>query len=174
MSDSKDSTEKACFGAGCYWGTEKFFRKQFKGIKKGAVGFMGGNLKDPSYEQVCKQNNVDPKSDRHAEVFYMEYDPTQAKYADMVEWFFRFHDPTTKNKQGNDTGPQYRSVIFYYSDDQKKAAQEVLERVEKEHYSSSKIITEIVPAGDFWSAEDYHQKYLERNPGGYCNHRLRW
>ncbi|KAL0483600.1 peptide methionine sulfoxide reductase [Acrasis kona] len=161
------SLQKVAFGAGCFWGTEKFFVKQFaKAINQVKVGYMGGSSKNPSYRDVCTGQTG------HAEVLYLEYKPEEVKFEDLVEYFFRMHDPTTLNRQGNDQGTQYRSAIFYYTEEQKAAA----EKVKKDISSKVKgeIVTEIAPASEFYVAEDYHQKYLENNPGGYCNHRLRW
>eukprot|EP01090_Pellita_catalonica_P000390 TRINITY_DN10270_c0_g1_i1.p1 TRINITY_DN10270_c0_g1~~TRINITY_DN10270_c0_g1_i1.p1 ORF type:complete len:128 (-),score=13.31 TRINITY_DN10270_c0_g1_i1:146-529(-) len=127
---------------------------------------MGGKKK-ASYEEVCSGRTG------HAEVLHLEYDPKAVNYRDLVLYFFRMHDPTTPNRQGNDRGSQYRSVIFYHSKEQKKIAAEVKEELQQSKISD-KIVTEISPAKTYFSAEAYHQKYLEKNPGGYCNHRLRW
>ena len=110
----------------------------------------------------------------HAESVEITFDPRQLSYQDLLEkWFFRMHDPTTSNRQGNDLGSQYRSAVFYHSDDQRRAAQEVKARVERSGKWKKPIVTEIVPVGPFWLAEDYHQKYLDKNPGGYTCHYLR-
>ncbi|KAI3643848.1 hypothetical protein MP228_010012 [Amoeboaphelidium protococcarum] len=171
----KVTSNKFCnIAAGCFWGTERYMKKEFGDkIIDGHVGYSGGDEKqypNPSYKQVCSGNTG------HAEAYRFEYDPQKVKYADLIEHFFRFHDPTTLNKQGNDTGSQYRSAIFYYDDEQKEIAEQVLEKVQKERYGSPfrKIVTQIAPAQNFYRAEDYHQQYLDLNPGGYCNHRYRW
>jgi len=164
-----NNIELATFGAGCFWGTEKFFRKQFgHALTEALVGYEGGKGENPTYKQVCEG------STNHAEVCQLQYDKSKVKYADLVEYFYRFHDPTTLNQQGNDRGTQYRSVIFYHTPEQQQIAQQVTQQVQSAHYSGKTITTLIVPAGKFWTAEDYHQKYLELNPSGYCNHRLRW
>eukprot|EP00128_Syssomonas_multiformis_P001742 Colp12_sorted_trinity150504_noHs@20750 len=162
------SFEKVAFGAGCFWGTEKFFRKEFKdSLKETAVGYMGGHTDNPKYKEVCSgQTN-------HAEVLYVEYYPEKVKFEDLVTFFYRMHDPTTLNRQGNDVGTQYRSAIFYYTPEQKSVAEAVTAKLQKEKFSSP-ITTEIAAAQTFYRGEDYHQLYLEKNPGGYCNHRLRW
>eukprot|EP00884_Botryococcus_braunii_P011884 jgi/Botrbrau1/20697/Bobra.0058s0026.1 len=159
----------ATFAAGCFWGVENYFLKHFKeGISKGAVGYTGGNIPEPTYRQVCDGDTG------HAEAYQFEYDPAKVNYADLVEYLFRIHDPTTLNRQGNDRGTQYRSAIFYHDDEQRQVAEKVKEEVQKKHYPNKQIVTEIVPAGKWWDAEDYHQKYLIKNPGGYCNHFERW
>eukprot|EP00026_Physarum_polycephalum_P016612 Phypoly_transcript_17557.p1 GENE.Phypoly_transcript_17557~~Phypoly_transcript_17557.p1 ORF type:complete len:179 (+),score=26.63 Phypoly_transcript_17557:184-720(+) len=159
--------QKASFGAGCFWGTEKFFRKEFNLIDA-KVGYQGGDAKNPTYKQVCTGNTG------HAEVLVVEYDDTKVNYADLVRFFYRMHDPTTLNRQGNDTGTQYRSVIFFYTPEQEAIAKKVTQEIIDEKRYPDPIVTQIAPAGEFYTAEDYHQKYLEANPGGYCNHRIRW
>jgi len=159
---------KAAFGGGCFWGMEKFFKKEFKsGLSTSAVGFMGGNKKNPSYEEVCSGKTG------HAEVLFVEYDDKKVNYKDLVIFFFRMHDPTTLNRQGNDVGTQYRSAIFYYNDEQKNIANEVKAELQKTKFKDP-IMTDISPATDFYIAEDYHQAYLDKNPYGYCNHKMRW
>jgi len=159
--------DKATFGAGCFWGTDKLFRKQFD-LKTCYTGYLGGNVTNPNYKQVCTGKTG------HAEVIQVEYKPDKVNYRDLVHFFFRMHDPTTLNRQGNDVGTQYRSAIFYHSDEQKKVAEEVIKEVQEKRYPNAKITTELAPATEFWKAEDYHQEYLIKNPDGYCNHRLRW
>jgi len=165
-----DGQQLATFGAGCFWGVENYFRKQFKGqLAFTNVGYMGGSAQNPTYRQVCTGNTG------HAEVLHIGFDPSKVKYADLVEFFFRIHDATTLNRQGNDSGTQYRSVVFYHSDEQKQIAEQVKKAVaDAKRYGSKDIITEISKADTFWKAEDYHQLYLEANPNGYCNHRIRW
>ena len=145
---------------------EKYFRKQFDLVST-AVGYMGGTKENPTYRDVCTGTTG------HAEVLRVEYEPAKVNYADLVEFFFRVHDPTTLNQQGNDVGTQYRSVIFYTTPEQARIAHEVKDRIQATKIKG-KIVTEITPASNFFRAEDYHQLYLEKNPGGYCNHRLRW
>lgn len=162
-------TETATFGAGCFWGVENFFRKEFgSALASTEVGYAGGDKSNPSYRQVCDGDTG------HAEVVKLEFKKDAVDYASLVEFFFRIHDASTIDRQGNDMGTQYRSVIFYHTPDQKKVAEEVKDKVQKEHYPRTPIVTQIVPVGQYWSAEDYHQLYLEKNPSGYCNHRLRW
>lgn len=168
MAASKAGAELATFGAGCFWGTEKFFRKQFgTNLLSALVGYMGGASKS-SYEQVCTGTTD------HAEVLQVSYEPTKVNYADLVRFFFRMHDPTTLNRQGNDRGSQYRSVIFTHTNEQQKIAEQVRDEVQASGKIKGQIVTQIQPAKglQFFEGEPYHQRYLEENPGGYCNHRL--
>src|SRR3989344_4944500 len=151
---------KALFGAGCFWGVEEAFR-QVAGVVSTAVGYAGGMMKKPSYEQVCSGLTG------HAEVVQVEFDPTKIKYEKLVDIFWEVHDPTTKNRQGPDKGTQYRSVIFYYSEEQKKAA--LLSMKEKQLQVHKKIVTEILPAPEFYKAEEYHQQYLAKKGEGSCH-----
>ncbi len=145
----------AAFGAGCFWGVEAAFRK-LDGVIDTAVGYMGGNAANPTYDEVC--------SDRtgHAETVRVEYDPNRLSYYGLLKLFWEVHDPTTRNRQGPDIGSQYRSVIFYYDEKQQAAAESSRASLEKEGYYQRPIVTEITPAGVFWRAEEYHQRYLER------------
>eukprot|EP00743_Colponemidia_sp_Colp-15_P005840 GILK01006275.1.p1 GENE.GILK01006275.1~~GILK01006275.1.p1 ORF type:complete len:183 (-),score=16.29 GILK01006275.1:142-648(-) len=161
----------ATFGAGCFWGTEKFFKKQFKdGLLSSAVGYMGGDAAhpNPTYEDVCTGRT------NHAEVLQVKYDEDKVSYDDLLMFFWRMHDPTTLNRQGNDTGTQYRSVVFFHTPEQRDRAVDLKEQLNSSGKFRAPIITEITPASTFWPGEEYHQSYLERNPGGYCNHRLYW
>jgi peptide-methionine (S)-S-oxide reductase len=124
------------------------------------------------YVQVRNPKDFKKGSTGHAEALEIEYDPNYVKYEDLLELFWRIHDPTTINRQGNDRGTQYRSAVFYHNEEQKQAAYSVKEKVQS-HFKSP-IVTEIVPACTFYNAEEYHQKYLDKNPGGYCNHRYQW
>jgi len=160
--------QKATFGGGCFWGMEKWYRKQFPNLISTTVGYMGGNKQFPTYKDVCTGLTG------HAEVIQMEYDPKKIAFEDLVTFFFRIHDPTTLNRQGNDIGTQYRSVIFYHTDEQETIARRLLHESQQSGKIQGEIVTQIIPAGEFWKAEDYHQKYLEKNPDGYCNHRIRW
>lgn len=145
-------TETATFGAGCFWGVEKFFRKEFgSGLASTEVGYAGGHREHPSYRQVCQGDTG------HAEVLRLEYKKDAVDYAALVHFFFRMHDPTTPDRQGNDVGSQYRSVIFYHTPEQKKVAEEVTAKVQAEHFPQTRIVTEIVPIGQYWPAEEYHQ-----------------
>lgn len=154
--------EKATFGAGCFWGVEAACR-QIKGVKSTAVGYMGGTLKDPTYEDVCTDRTG------HAEIVQVEFDPAQVSYADLLQVFWENHDPTTLNRQGPDVGTQYRSAIFYHSPEQKTAAEASKEALQGSGKYRKPIVTEITPAGDFWRAEEYHQQYLEKRGLSHCH-----
>lgn len=142
---------KATFGAGCFWHVEEEFRK-LKGVLNTAVGYMGGTMKNPSYEDVC----IDKTG--HAEVVQIEFNPEKISYNDLLDVFWKIHDPTQLNKQGPDIGTQYRSVIFYHNQEQKKLAIASKEKQSKK----DEIVTEITKAGKFYKAEEYHQRYLEK------------
>jgi methionine-S-sulfoxide reductase len=158
--------QTATFAAGCFWGTEEFFRK-IPGVVETRVGYTGGTLQNPTYEDT-----QDGKSG-HAESVEVKFDPSRVSYEHLLDQFFKMHDPTTKDRQGNDTGSQYRSAIFYHGEEQKKEALAFKAKVEKSGAWKAPIVTEISEAKTFWPAEDYHQKYLIKNPGGYDNHYLR-
>ncbi|KAF8320690.1 methionine sulfoxide reductase A [Clavulina sp. PMI_390] len=169
----ESSTEVAVFANGCFWGTEHIFQKYYKEVDiKTEVGYTGGNATDPNYRQVCSG------STGHAEACRVEFDPSKVSYAELVEFFYRTHDPTTLNRQGNDRGTQYRSGIFYSTPEQKAIAEQVTKEVQEQYFSpkGESIVTAIVEAGPWWSAEKYHQMYLFANPDGYqCpTHRLHW
>ncbi|KAI8647263.1 hypothetical protein BD408DRAFT_335473 [Parasitella parasitica] len=170
-------TEKATFGAGCFWGTEHIFNKHFKksGIISTKVGFMGGELDSPIYKQVKTGTT------NHAEVCEIVFDPSQVSFDRLTDFFYSMHgnmiDPTTVNQQGpEDIGTQYRSVIYYHSDAQKAIAEKVTQQVQEKRLPNSRIVTLIEPATVFFDAEEYHQFYLENNPDGYAcpTHYLRW
>jgi peptide-methionine (S)-S-oxide reductase len=154
--------EKATFGGGCFWGVEATFR-QLKGVTATAVGFEGGTLAHPTYHDVCTDRTG------HAEVVQVEYDPSQISYEQLLDVFWKSHDPTTRNRQGPDVGTQYRSVIFYHTPQQKQAATALKEQLSKSHKFRRPIVTQIVPAGTFWRAEDYHQQYLEKRGLSTCH-----
>ena len=156
--------EIATFGGGCFWGIEESFRT-LKGVTKTTSGYMGGNKKNPSYEQVCSDTTG------HVEVVQVEFDPTKISYEQLVTGFWSLINPTTPNRQGFDVGTQYRSVIFYHSEEQKKTAQKSKEELEKSGKYKSKIVTAIEPAQQFFAAEDYHQKYYLKHgmEGKTCN-----
>jgi peptide methionine sulfoxide reductase msrA/msrB len=158
--------EVATLAGGCFWGMEDLLRK-IPGVLETRVGYTGGKLPNATYRDVTRGDTG------HAESVEIVFDPTTLGYEDLLGYFFRMHDPTTKNRQGNDVGTQYRSAIFYHGEEQKRAAERVKERVEKSGKWSGPIVTEIVPAGEFWTAEDYHQDYLVKNPGGYTCHYMR-
>jgi peptide-methionine (S)-S-oxide reductase len=154
--------EKATFGAGCFWGVEAAFR-QIKGVKATAVGYMGGKLKDPTYQDVCTDRTG------HAEVVQVEYDPSEVSYEELLRVFWDNHDPTTLNRQGPDTGTQYRSAIFYHAPEQEAAAKASKDALAKSGRFKRPIVTEIVAAPEFWRAEDYHQQYLEKRGLAHCH-----
>ncbi|HYG77006.1 MAG TPA: bifunctional methionine sulfoxide reductase B/A protein [Planctomycetota bacterium] len=157
----------AVLAGGCFWGMEEIIR-QIPGVIDVEVGYTGGKIEKPTYELVKKGNTG------HAEAVKVIYDPAKLSYADLLEkWFFKMHDPTTANRQGNDIGTQYRSAIFYTNDAQKKTAEEVKARVDKSGKWKKPIVTEITAASTFTRAEDYHQDYLQKNPGGYTCHWMR-
>jgi len=158
--------ETATFAAGCFWGTEEFFRK-IPGVMETQVGYTGGTVTNPKYDDTHDGHTG------HAESVEIKFDPSKVSYQKLLDQFFKMHDPTTLNRQGNDTGSQYRSAIFYHSEEQKKQALEFKAKVEKSKAWKAPIVTEISEAKKFWPAEDYHQKYLVKNPGGYDNHYLR-
>jgi peptide-methionine (S)-S-oxide reductase len=152
-------SEKATFGAGCFWQVEVEFRN-LPGVTDAAVGYMGGTLENPSYEQVCTDRTG------HAEVVQIEFDPDEVSYERLVEKFFELHDPTQLNRQGPDVGSQYRSVVFFHTPEQKEVAEAVRERIQAG--LSGPVVTEIVPAAQFWLAEDYHQQYLVKRGLATC------
>ena len=159
--DPHVKTEKATFGAGCFWGVEANFR-EVKGVVATAVGYEGGTTKNPTYQDVCTD------ATGHAEVVQVEYDPEKVSYDKLLQVFWTNHDPTTENRQGPDVGTQYRSVIFYESPEQKTEAEASKARLEKSGTFHRPVVTHIEPAMTFYKAEDYHQQYLEKNPNGYC------
>ncbi|MDD5044211.1 MAG: bifunctional methionine sulfoxide reductase B/A protein [Candidatus Omnitrophica bacterium] len=147
--------QKAAFGAGCFWGVESAFA-QVKGVEKTTAGYMGGALKNPTYEDVCTDKTG------HAEVVLVEYNPQAVSYEDLLDVFWSIHDPTTPNRQGPDIGSQYRSVIFYFTPEQEKIARALKEKLSKSKKFKKPIVTEILPAKEFYPAEEYHQKYFQR------------
>lgn len=159
--------ETAILAGGCFWGMQDLLRK-IPGVVETAVGYTGGTTANPTY------NTVKTGSSGHCEAVLIRFDPKRLSYSDLLEqWFFRMHDPTTRDRQGNDAGSQYRSAIFYSDEAQHRAALAAKERVEKAGRWPRPIVTQIVPAGPFYRAEGYHQDYLEKNPGGYTCHFLR-
>ena len=163
---SKAGTETATFASGCFWGAEEFFRK-VPGVLETRVGYTGGQKVNPSYEETSQGTTG------HAEAVEIRFDPKKVSYEKLLDLFFKFHDPNTLNRQGNDQGTQYRSAIFYHGDEQKKIAEQFKLKVEKSKAWKNPIVTEITSAGPCYPAEEYHQKYLVKNPGGYDNHYLR-
>ena len=157
----------AILAGGCFWGMEDLLRK-IPGVLDTEVGYSGGTVSDPTYEDVKKGTSG------HAESVRVVFDPARLSYEDLLaKWFFRMHDPTTKNRQGNDVGSQYRSAIFVTSEEQRRVAEAVKKRVAAAGKWDDPIVTEIVEAGDFTPAEDYHQDYLQERPNGYTCHYLR-
>ncbi len=153
---------KATFAGGCFWCTEAVFL-QLKGVQSVVSGYTGGSVKNPTYEQVYSGRTG------HAEAIQITYDPAEIGYEDLLEVFWQTHDPTTLNRQGNDEGTQYRSAIFYHTDEQKQIAERSKKKLDESGKLASRIVTEIVPATVFYPAEDYHQNYFENNPrNGYC------
>lgn len=160
------TTQKALLGAGCFWGVDKILRS-IPGITKTEVGYAGGTTKNPTYQEVCTG------ATDHAEVVLVEFDPAVISYAGVLDVFFRLHDPTTLNRQHNDVGTQYRSVIFTYSDEQKEVALNVIKELEEKRVFKNPIVTQVMTAPEYFSAEAYHQDYLIKNPHGYMCHVLR-
>ena len=159
--------EKATFGAGCFWGVEATFRR-IDGVNDVAVGYSGGNSRNPTYENVCGGNTG------HAEVVEVDFDLERVSYRRLLDIFWACHDPTQLNRQGWDVGTQYRSVIFFHSPEQEKQAGESLQALQLSgkgdgNPGDDKIVTEISPASDFWRAEEYHQRYLERRGQASCH-----
>lgn len=162
----KKVSEIATLAGGCFWGVEEILRK-ITGVKETTVGYTGGVIPGPTYPLVKKGDTG------HAEAIQVEFDPKQLSYENLLGYFFRLHDPTTLNRQGNDVGTQYRSTIFYHSEEQKKTAEKIKESVNKSGKWKRPVVTKIIPAKPFYPAEEYHQKYLVKNPGGYTCHYLR-
>ncbi len=162
--NTKDShmSEKATFAAGCFWGVEATFR-QIKGVLSTQVGYTGGKVNNPSYREVCSDTTG------HAEAVEVTYDPSQVKYTDLLKVFWENHDPTQVNRQGPDHGTQYRTAIFYHSPEQQKLAEDSKRELEASHRFSRPIATAIVPAVEFWRAEEYHQQYLEKRGLSTCH-----
>jgi peptide-methionine (S)-S-oxide reductase len=152
--------EKATLGAGCFWGVEATYRR-LAGVKETAVGYMGGKLKNPTYKDVCTD------STGHAEVLEVTFDPAIISYHDILEVFWENHNPTTLNRQGPDVGTQYRSAIFYHSPEQEAEAKASRDAAQARF--PRPIVTEIVPATEFWRAEEYHQQYLEKRGLSQCH-----
>lgn len=149
--------EVATLGGGCFWCLEAIY-DELKGVTEVVSGYSGGHVPNPTYEQVCS------KQTGHAEVVQVTFDPSLISYRDILQIFFAIHDPTTPNRQGSDVGPQYRSVIFYHSPEQKAQAQEVMQNLNQAGLWQNPIVTELVAFEKFYPAEDYHQEYFRRNP----------
>ncbi|MCF2505582.1 peptide-methionine (S)-S-oxide reductase MsrA [Dyadobacter sp. CY107] len=153
------STEKAILAGGCFWGVEELFRHQ-PGVISTVVGYTGGDVPNATYRN----------HGTHAEGIEVVFDPSQLTYRGLLEYFFQIHDPTTRNRQGNDIGTSYRSAIFYLDESQREVAETLIAEMEASGVWPGKIVTEVVPAGDFWNAEVEHQDYLQKHPGGYTCH----
>jgi peptide-methionine (S)-S-oxide reductase len=154
--------EKATFGAGCFWGVEATFRS-IPGVVSTLVGYCGGKTDNPTYQDVCTDTTG------HAEVVEITFDPAQLPYEQLLDTFWKLHDPTTPNRQGPDVGSQYRSVIFFHSPAQEAAARAAKERLDKSGKFRHPVVTQIVPAAPFYKAEDYHQRYLEKRGLASCH-----
>ncbi len=165
MSDSK--VELATFGAGCFWCTEAVFQN-VKGVSKVVSGYAGGKVKNPTYREICTGLTG------HAEVTQITFDPSKVSFEELLEVFWNTHDPTTLNRQGADEGTQYRSVVFYHTDEQRKAAENYKSQLEASKVYQNPIVTEISPLPDYFPAENYHQNYFDLNPNqSYCQYVVR-
>lgn len=152
----------ATLGGGCFWCLEAVYQ-QLEGVTRVESGYSGGHVENPTYEQVCG------KKTGHVEVVQVTFDPTRVSYRDVLEVFFSIHDPTTKDRQGNDVGPQYRSAIFYHDDEQRQVAESIIAELAAEHAFEAPIVTELKPFEHFYSAEQYHQNYFAQNSSQpYC------
>jgi peptide-methionine (S)-S-oxide reductase len=151
--------ERFTFGAGCFWGPEETFRK-IDGVGSTSVGYMGGHLENPTYEEVCTGRTG------HAEVVQVEFDPSRISYQELLEIFWACHDPTTRNRQGPDIGTQYRSVVFFHSPEQEAVARASKEKLERSGRYPREIVTEIEAATTYYPAEEYHQRYVEKRRRG--------
>ena len=158
--------ERAILAGGCFWGIEELIR-HLTGVIDTTVGYTGGSLPNPTY------SDMKSKVTGHAEAVEVVFDPSKLSYRELLEFMFQIHDPTTKNRQGNDIGPSYRSAIFYINDAQKKVAEQLIAEMSASQKWPGSIVTEIVPAEIFYAAEEYHQDYLRRNPNGYTCHYIR-
>ncbi|MFI5061123.1 MAG: peptide-methionine (S)-S-oxide reductase MsrA [Actinomycetales bacterium] len=156
------TTEKAILAGGCFWGVEDLIRKR-PGVLDTRVGYSGGDVPNATYRH----------HGTHAEALEIVFDPEKISYRDLLEFFFQIHDPSTKNRQGNDVGTSYRSAIFYVNDEQKRIAEDTIADVDASGLWPGKVVTEVSPAGPFWEAEPEHQDYLERIPWGYTCHYVR-
>jgi peptide-methionine (S)-S-oxide reductase len=167
MEETGSNLKKATFGSGCFWCTEAVFLN-VKGVEKVESGYAGGKVKNPTYREVCTGLTG------HAEVTQITYDPKVISYEDLLEIFWNTHDPTTLNKQGADEGTQYRSVVFYHDESQRKTAEQYKKQLEDSKVFKQPIVTEISALPAFYKAEDYHQNYYELNPNqGYCQYVIR-
>lgn len=159
-------TEKAILAGGCFWGTDDLFR-EFPGVVDTRVGYMGGTLDNPTYDDICRGDTG------HAEAVEITYDPDKTSFADLLIFFFQIHDPTTVNKQGNDVGSQYRSAIFAQTKEQEETARKLMAQIENAQIFPAPLSTKLEDADTFYEAEAFHQKYLVKNPNGYSCHYVR-
>ena len=157
-----DKTELATFGAGCFWGVEAKFRA-LPGVLDAIAGYMGGQIEDPGYQAICTGRTG------HAEVVQVRYDAEQLAYEALLTLFFEMHNPTTLNRQGPDVGSQYRSVIFFHSEAQRQAAAKAIAELDATDRWNQPVVTQLETAPEFWPAEEYHQRYLEKNGYGFCS-----
>lgn len=155
-------SEKAILAGGCFWGMEELIREQ-PGVTSTRVGYSGGDVKNATYRN----------HGTHAEAIAIQFDPEKTSYRKLLEFFFQIHNPTTKNRQGNDIGTSYRSAIFYLNDEQKQTAEELIKEIDASNIWPGKVVTEVAPASDFWDAEEEHQAYLQKYPFGYTCHFVR-
>lgn len=153
------TTERAVLAGGCFWGMQDLIRR-YPGVISTRVGYTGGDVSNATYRNHGS----------HAEAIEITFDPTRISYRDLLEFFFQIHDPTTRDRQGNDVGASYRSAIFYTNDEQKRVAEDTIADVNASNLWPGKVVTEVTPVGDFWEAEPEHQDYLERFPNGYTCH----
>jgi peptide-methionine (S)-S-oxide reductase len=156
------NTEKAILAGGCFWGVEELIR-ELPGVTSTVVGYTGGDVRNATYRN----------HGTHAEAIEITFDPARLSYRKLLEFFFQIHDPTTKNRQGNDRGTSYRSAIFYLDEQQKETAENLIKEMTTSHKWPGRIVTEVVPASDFWNAEKEHQNYLQKHPYGYTCHFIR-
>jgi peptide-methionine (S)-S-oxide reductase len=156
------SQKTASFAAGCFWGVEARFRDT-EGVVDAVSGYMGGQTENPTYKQVCGGDTG------HAEAVQVTFDDEQISYSELLDLFFDMHNPTTLNRQGPDFGSQYRSAVFWHDADQRAAAEQKIAEINESGKWPSAVVTEVAPAGTFWRAEEYHQRYFEKNGGGFCH-----
>ena len=156
------SQQTASFAAGCFWGVEARFR-ELEGVVDAISGYMGGHTENPTYKEVCGGQTG------HAETVQVTFDDEQVTYAQLLDLFFDMHNPTTLNRQGPDFGSQYRSAVFWHNEEQQSAARQKIAEIDVSDKWSDPVVTQLVPAGIFWPAEEYHQRYFEKNGGGFCH-----
>lgn len=166
QSEKKSQSQIAVLAGGCFWGVEDLFRK-LPGVIDTTVGYTGGKTIYPTYKDITQGNTG------HAESIEIEFDPSLLSYEDLLRFFFKIHDPTTFNRQGNDIGSQYRSTIFVHDEAQRASAEAIIKEVDESKKWPKPIVTQIVQATTFYPAEEYHQDYLLKNPGGYTCHYIR-